>query len=84
MNSIKIQDSRPINKNQFLDISNEYSEMKFKNQFHLWVYRNKWYLEIDLTTVYDLYTENCKTTLKEIKLDLKKMKRYPVFMNWKT
>ena len=43
------------------------------------------YLGINLTKqMKDLYSENCKTLMKEIEDDTKKMERYPpMFLGWK-
>ena len=46
--------------------------------------KRKKYLGINLSKeTKDLYSENYKTLMKEIKVDYKQMERYPMFLDWK-
>ena len=69
----------------FLYINNEQGERQTEKTipFTITTKRIK-YLRINLTKeVKDLYTENCKTLLKEIEDDTRKWKDSPCSLDWK-
>ena len=82
----KLQDTKLIYRNllHFHTHNNELSEREIKEtiQFTIASKRTK-YLKINLPQdMKDLYLENYKTLMKEIKDD-KQMGRYTVFLDWK-
>ena len=68
----------------FLYTSNEILEKEYKNTIPFKITPKKIkYLGINLTKeMKDLYAENFKTLVKEIKVD-KEIERYPVLLGWK-
>ena len=80
MNLAKSQDTINTQKSlAFLYTNNENSEREIKESITLTIETKRIkYLGINLPKeTKDLYTENCKTLMKEINDDIKQMERYP-------
>ena len=81
MNLARLQDTKLIHRNHLhfyiLKMKNQKKEIKESIPFTIATKRIK-YLGINLPKeTKDLYTENCKTLMKEINDDIKQMERYP-------
>ena len=78
MKSVKLQDTKLIYRNQLLFYTLKINYQKERKQFHLKTHQKEKIPRIKLTKeVKDLYSENCKTFMKEIEGDSKQWEDIP-------
>ena len=83
MNSVKLQDKNQHTKSVLFIYKTRHSpENKLRKQSHNSI-KNNTRVRNKFNKVKDFYTANYVTLIKKIKGDINKLKRDPVFMNWK-
>ena len=79
MNLAKLQDTKSIHRNplHFYILTIKNQKEKLRNQYHSPLQQRIKYLGINLPKTKELYAENCKTLIKEIKDDINRWRDSP-------